>query len=70
MKEGIRVTVVDLGTGATETIEVPLHEYLLLTTGNCHVSATQVYPKKGTHVVTIKGRAHQVRPLAEKEGGA
>jgi hypothetical protein len=52
----IRVTVEDLTTGETETVEVPLHEYYLLCTGDCHVASAQTYPKSGTHVLTIKGR--------------
>lgn len=52
---GIRVTVLDHATGKTETTELPVGEYMLLTTEPCHVAHTQVFAK-GTHILTIKGR--------------
>lgn len=52
----LRVTVTDLQSGDTQTSEVPAGEYVLLTTAPCHVAGTQVYPAKGTHVITVKGR--------------
>jgi hypothetical protein len=56
VKEGIRVVVLDHATGNVETVELPRGEYLILTTAPCFVSSTQAYPKKGTHVLTVKGR--------------
>jgi hypothetical protein len=56
----IRVTVEDTETGKTETQEVEANDYFILTTGACHVEHTQVYPTKGTHVLTIKGRRDAV----------
>lgn len=56
MGKGIRVTVKDLETGATETVDIPMNDYWLLCTGTCHVAHTNVFPTKGTHVLTIKGR--------------
>lgn len=53
----LRVTVTDVATGESETAEVPAGDYLLLTTAPCYVASTQAYPLKGTHVLTIKGRA-------------
>lgn len=52
----VRITVEDLATGEKETKEVEDNDYFILTTGNCEVTNTQVYPAKGTHVLTIKGR--------------
>lgn len=52
----VRVTVEDLETGEQETVEIPDGEYLITCTEPCHVAHVQVYPTKGTHVVTIKGR--------------
>ena len=52
----LTVTVKDNETGETETVQIPDHEYFLLTTGDCYVSHTQAYPSKGTHVLTIRGR--------------
>jgi hypothetical protein len=52
----LTITVKDNETGETETREVPDNEYLLITTGSCYEAGVQVYPKSGTHVITIKGR--------------
>lgn len=56
MSKGVRVTVLDHATGQTETKEIPPGEYLIICTAPCDVAHTQVYPKSGTHVLTIKGR--------------
>jgi hypothetical protein len=50
----IRVTVEDLATGETETIEVR-DDYVILAAGTCHVAHVQAYAN-GTHILTIKGR--------------
>lgn len=57
MAEGvIEVTVKDLATSEEDTQVVANHDYLLITTGDCHIAHVQSYPKKGTHVITVKGR--------------
>ncbi len=54
----IRVEVTDLATGESQVTLVPPHEYLILTTGKCDVTHTQVHAN-GTHVLTIKGRVRR-----------
>jgi hypothetical protein len=54
----LKVTVVDEQTGDTETKHVPDGDYLLIVTEPAEASF-QVYPTKGTHVITIKGRIQQ-----------
>lgn len=51
---GIRVTVEDLETGETETIDVD-NDYVILAAGTCNVEHVQAY-SNGTHVLTVKGR--------------
>jgi hypothetical protein len=51
----ITVAVKDHETGDTESQDVPLHDYLLLVTGDCYVANIQAHAN-GTHVITIKGR--------------
>lgn len=53
---GLRVTVEDLATGDSETQLIPLHEVLVITTGDCRIDHIQDYPAKGTQIYTIKGR--------------
>jgi hypothetical protein len=55
----VRIVVTDLATGESETQDVADNDYWILTTGACHVSHTQVFPTKGTHILTIKGRNAQ-----------
>lgn len=50
----IRVTVLDTETGDTETKDVPEHDYVLICSGDCHISYSQVSAKSGTHNLTIK----------------
>lgn len=52
----LTVTVRDNETGETETKEVLDNDYLLICTGSCYEDSLQVYPKSGTHVITIKGQ--------------
>jgi hypothetical protein len=52
----VRIVITDLATGKSETQDVADNDYVILTTGSCHVSHTQAYPTKGTHVLTVKGR--------------
>jgi hypothetical protein len=36
-----------------------------VTTEPCYISGIQTYPKRGTHVITVKGHAPQaIEPLA------
>lgn len=53
--DAIRVTALDLKTQETNSVDVPLDEYFLMCTGDCHVTSVQHYAN-GTAVVTIKGR--------------
>ena len=52
----LTVTVRDNETGAEATKQVSDHDYMLIVTGDCYLANSQVYPLKGTHVLTIKGR--------------
>ncbi len=54
MSDQFRITVEDLQTGDKGTKTVGLHDYFLLTTGDC-TSSVQAYAN-GTHVITVKGR--------------
>lgn len=51
----IKVTCEDTETGDTDTKIIPDNNYVLIVTGKCELTNTQVYPAKGTHVLTIKG---------------
>ena len=51
---GLEVTVRDLATGDVETVRVPMHSYLLIPTGDCHLAAAQTW-SNGTQQLTIKG---------------
>lgn len=55
-KAVLRITVHDLESGEQEVKEIPAGEYFILTTAPCHVSSTQAYPAKGTHVITVRER--------------
>lgn len=52
----LRITVEDLVTGEKETRDIAADDYVIITTGKCHVASKQIYPVKGTHVLTIKER--------------
>jgi hypothetical protein len=52
-QEGIKVTVEDLQTGERET-NIIQDDYICVTAGDCYVSHTQIYPRTGTHQLTIK----------------
>ncbi len=52
----LRITVEDLESGEKESKEIPAGEYFIVTTTPCHVSSTQSYPTKGTHVITVRDR--------------
>lgn len=51
----IKVTVEDLEKGESNTVEVGLHDYVIICTGDARVANYQLYPKVGTVVITIKG---------------
>ena len=50
----IRVTITDLLTGDTETVEIA-DDYILICAGSAENTYIQTYPTKGTHVLTVKG---------------
>jgi glycerol-3-phosphate dehydrogenase len=50
----IRVTVEDLATGETQTVEIK-DDYVILAAGSCYVDHVQAYGT-GTHILTVKGR--------------
>lgn len=50
----LRVTVVDVETGDTETATVVDGDFLLVCAEPCHLAHTAVYPGKGTCVLTVK----------------
>lgn len=52
----IRVTIEDLKTGDKEVVEFG-DDYLLICAGRTYEDGIQVYPTKGTHVITVKGVA-------------
>ena len=56
-----RVTVEDLDAGIKTTMEIAEGDYVLIPFAPCYLAGSQVYPKAGTHVLTIK----DYRPAAE-----
>lgn len=54
----VRITVMDLETGETQTRELPLGDYFLLTTEPAYTAHINAF-KNGTHVITIKGRVQR-----------
>jgi hypothetical protein len=54
----LRVAVTDAETGEHLGEQaVPPGDYALICHEPCHPANTQAYPRKGTHVLTIKGYA-------------
>jgi hypothetical protein len=53
---GLRIVVTDLETSETQTVDLPMGEYFLVTTEPCYVSHTQVFGAGKTVQLTIKGR--------------
>ncbi|WP_433445675.1 hypothetical protein [Nonomuraea sp. CA-141351] len=49
------VTVHDPATGETATREVQPGDYTVVACEPCFIYHTAVYPKAGTHVITVKG---------------
>jgi hypothetical protein len=54
VSEGIRVTVVDLKTGDSETAEIEPGNYVLVCAEPAYIAHTQAHGN-GTHVLTVKG---------------
>jgi hypothetical protein len=54
----------DSGEQEDSVVHVPDDDYLLVCTGNCYEAGVQVYPRSGTHVITIKGQKAKAIPPA------
>ncbi len=52
--EGTLVEVTDLATGESETAVI-VNNYVLICDGSAELSGSQVWPKSGTHQLTVKG---------------
>jgi len=50
---GTKVTAEDIDNGESVS-RVIKDDYSLVTDGDCFVSSIQIYPKAGTHIITIK----------------
>jgi hypothetical protein len=62
-----RVTVEDLTTGDKQVMEFAPGDYVLIPFAPCYRDGIQIYPQKGTHVITVKDYrpqepARQVEP--------
>ncbi|MCK2214265.1 hypothetical protein MF672_010750 [Actinomadura sp. ATCC 31491] len=64
-REPFLVTVHDQITGEVEQRRVPLHNYLIIPTGDCEMAHHGISPVNGVHVVTLKG----VREPSREAGG-
>lgn len=53
-EKGIRVTVLDLKTGETETAEIEPGNYIVVCAEPAHIAHTQAHAN-GTHILTVKG---------------
>lgn len=69
--QGVRVTVVDLDTGESDSKIVRPGDYVLTTVEPCYVASVQAHPTAGTHVITVKGQIAAVvpEPTAAAGGG-
>lgn len=65
MSRGIRVTVTDLETDESESVEVH-DDYFLICAGSCYLDGYQAYAT-GTHVLTIKGRRNGATKTIEQQ---
>jgi hypothetical protein len=65
----IRVTVTDIASGESETREVADGDYLCIAVDPCYLAHQQVYPTKGTHVLTIRGHAPRPAESVSAETG-
>jgi hypothetical protein len=64
----IRVTVTDIESGESETREVAEGDYFCVAVDPCYLAHHQVYPTKGTHILTIKGHAPRRAAARPAEG--
>jgi hypothetical protein len=69
-ERSFRVTVEDLDEGTKQVMEFAAGDYLLIPFAPCRLDGAQVYPAKGTHVVTIKdyrpaAPAREVEPTTD-----
>lgn len=73
--KGIRVTAVDLETGATAVKEIQPGNYVIVVASPCHVSAEQ-HHANGTTQITLKDRDRSlngtswVRPQSTTHGSS
>ena len=67
MSNIIRITVTDIETNESSVREIPAGEYVVVTSSPCYVASRSEYPRKGTHVIVIKG---QHATLATVEAGS
>lgn len=58
----LRITVLDVETGDSDTAEIPEGDYILIAHDPCHLAGTQIHAN-GTHVLTVKG--HHPRSITE-----
>ena len=66
MSAQIRVTVEDLKTGKTDSVEIA-DDYVLITAGTCRQTHICTHGE-GTHVLTVKGRkGHPIKGLVPNE---
>ena len=63
----LTVTVTDNETGERAEAQVLDGDYLLITAKPCYSGGVQVYPKAGTHVVTIKDCKPTTPPAEEDQ---
>jgi hypothetical protein len=61
----LTVTVRDNETGDTDSAQVTDGDYVLICCEPCYLDGTQVYPLKGTVVLTVKD-FHPVPKVAEE----
>jgi hypothetical protein len=59
----IRVTVTDLATGESESVEIE-DDYVLTVAGSAYLAHTNAFAN-GTHVLTVKGRREVKETLKE-----
>jgi hypothetical protein len=57
-----RVTVEDLETGDRQVMEFAAGDYVLIPFAPCRRAGIQMYPRSGTHVITVKDHRPQEAP--------
>lgn len=74
MSHEFRVTVEDLTTGERKVMNFAAGDYVLIPFAPCWRDSVSVYPKSGTHIITIKGyrpaEPAQVIETTEDSGAA